>query len=111
MCENGYYFFFKKVVQIGKREMKEWQLEGNEGCSGYFSFNRRSLGMVLVRRRDFMWYCFGRRFQVGGFYCFYYKNSLYVSFVLFFGLGLNKYGIQRFKILNCLFKDYIFKFF
>ena len=39
-----------------------------------------------------MWYCSGRRFQAGGFYCFYHKNSLYVSSALFLGLGLNKYG-------------------
>lgn len=58
-----------------------------------------------------MWYCSGRRFQAGGFYCFYHKNSLYVSSALFLGLGLNKYGTQRPKILNCLLKDYTSKLF
>lgn len=50
---------------LGGKEGDKLVARGPWGLQWTVIFNRRSLGVVLVRRRDFMGYCWGRCLQAG----------------------------------------------
>lgn len=50
---------------LGGKEGDKLVAGGPWGLQWTVIFNRRSLGVVLVRRRDFMGYCWGRCLQAG----------------------------------------------